>query len=98
MGVGPVRIPVIATRILYAPRRLVMPEVDEAELTSDPFAVPSIADVPAAGTRIEPGEPVMTVFATGSDTSACRERLNQIERTWHERLGFIAGDDMMDTT
>ncbi len=98
VGVGPGWIRVIAKRILYAARGQVMPEVGAAELTSDPFTVPSIADVPAAGTRIEPGEPVMTVFATGSDTSACLERLNQVERTWHERLGFLAGDVMMDTS
>jgi uncharacterized protein len=92
-GVAPDRAPVIAKRILYAPRRLVMPEVGEAEAASDPRAVPSIADVPAAGTRIEQGEPVMTLFATGVDTADCRARLHRIERSWLDRLGFITDDD-----
>jgi predicted ATP-grasp superfamily ATP-dependent carboligase len=95
--IGPPRAPVIAKRILYAPRRLVMPEVGQAELASDPFVVPSIADVPAPGTRVELGEPVMTLFATGADPAACRARLKRIERSWLQRLGFVAGAETADT-
>ena len=55
----------IAERILYATRRLVVPEIAvDAEENDDRFAVPSIADVPQPGTCLEPGEPAMTLFAT----------------------------------
>ncbi|MGP0065418.1 MAG: ATP-grasp domain-containing protein [Isosphaeraceae bacterium] len=91
--IGNARAPVIAKRILYARRRLVMPDVGEAEFASNPFTVPSIADVPAAGSVIERGEPVMTVFATGPDAIACCAGMMRIERCWLYRLDGIGDDD-----
>ena len=93
------RVPVIAKRILYATRRLVVPEVAvDADATGTRFAVPSIADVPQPGTCLEPGEPAMTVFATAADPSACRARLARLERSWMRRLGFLVGDRRANAT
>ena len=41
------RAPVIAKRILYAERSLVVPDIRVDDRGSEPFAVPMIADVPA---------------------------------------------------
>ena len=78
----------IAKCVIYAPRRLVMPEGIHLDGAGDLFAVPSIADVPSAGTIVEPGEPIMTVFASGEDLANCQSQLIQHERYWSERLGL----------
>jgi predicted ATP-grasp superfamily ATP-dependent carboligase len=87
---------VVAKRVLYAPRRLVMPEGINLDRLGDFFAVPTIADVPRAETIVEPGEPVMTVFATGTDMAICRARLIQRERGWNQRLGLVPRQDRVD--
>ena len=79
---------VIAKGVIYAPRRLVVPEGIDPDGLGDLFAVPSIADVPYPGTIVEPGEPVMTVFASGEDLATCQSRLIQHERYWIQRLGL----------
>jgi uncharacterized protein len=80
------RAPVIAKRILYAERPLVVPEIRVDDRGCDPFELPTIADVPGAGTRVEPGEPIMTLFATGVDEATCCEELERQERSWMRRL------------
>jgi predicted ATP-grasp superfamily ATP-dependent carboligase len=81
----------IAKLILHAPHRVVVPEIvaDETE-TDDLYGVRSIADIPWPGTCFEPGEPVMTVLASGENLAICRSRLMRLERMWVERLGFVA--------
>jgi predicted ATP-grasp superfamily ATP-dependent carboligase len=79
----------IARRVIYAPRRLVMPEGVGPGGLGDLFAVPTIADVPGPGTIVEAGEPVMTVFAGGADAAICHARLVRRERYWAQRLGFV---------
>lgn len=44
------------------------------------------ADVPAAGERIERGHPILTVFASGADASACLGSLREIARGLDRRL------------
>ena len=86
---GTTRDLIIAKRILYATRRIIMPSLQEAQPARGTFDVPRIADITVPGTCIEPGEPVMTLFATGPDLDTCLERSREIEQTWMERLGFI---------
>ena len=74
--------------MIYAPRRLHFPEGITLDGIEDRFAVPSIADVPNAGTIIEANEPVMTVFASGEDFAICEARMIQKERYWIQRLGI----------
>jgi predicted ATP-grasp superfamily ATP-dependent carboligase len=82
--------PVLAKEILYAPGRLVVPEIPlGADLVVDWFDVPTIADIPWPATRFQRGEPVMTVFAAGPDQATCRARLTRLTRAWKLRLGFI---------
>jgi predicted ATP-grasp superfamily ATP-dependent carboligase len=78
---------VVGKLILYAPRTLVVPEItaDEEE-SNDLFAIRSIADIPWPGTTIDPGDPVMTVLASGDNPAACRSRLFMLERKWMRRL------------
>ncbi len=78
--------PVIAKRILYAERPLVVPEIRVGDRGVDRFEVPAIADVPTAGIRVETGEPIMTLFATGGNEASCCEELERRERSWMRRL------------
>ena len=83
----------IAKWILYAPRRLVAPEIVPEENESDDlFAVRSIADIPWPGTCFNPGEPVMTLMAAGADLAECRSRMIRLEQVWTKRLGIVGGE------
>jgi uncharacterized protein len=84
---------VIAKWILHAPRPLVAPEIVLEENESDNlFGVRSIADVPWPGTCFKPGEPVMTLMATGANLAECRSRMIRHEQLWTDRLGLV-GDE-----
>jgi predicted ATP-grasp superfamily ATP-dependent carboligase len=84
---------VIAKEILYAPRRVTVPELrtDDGE-SDDPFSRRSIADLPWPGTCFNAGEPVMTILAAGADVATCRGRLARLRRIWRQRLGFLRAD------
>ncbi len=86
----------IAKQVIYASRRVVMPEGVNLDGHGDLFDVPMIADVPSPGTIVEPEEPVMTVFATGTSPAKCRAQLIQRERDWKQRLGLIGCQDRDD--
>jgi uncharacterized protein len=78
---------VIAKSIVYAPRRLVVPDIIPVENELDDlFAVRSIADVPWPGTCFNRGEPVMTLLAAGSDLAECRSCMIRLEQLWTKRL------------
>jgi uncharacterized protein len=88
---------VIAKWILHAPRRLIAPEIVLEENESvDLFSVPSIADIPWAGTCFSPGEPVITLMAEGANMAECQSRLIRLEQLWAERLGIVGGERNMD--
>jgi predicted ATP-grasp superfamily ATP-dependent carboligase len=78
---------VVGKSILYAGRTLVAPELPVPVFTPhDPFAIPEVADIPRPGTRIEEGQPVMTVLASGADLASCEGRLRIVEESWRIRL------------
>jgi predicted ATP-grasp superfamily ATP-dependent carboligase len=83
---------VVGKLILHARKPLVAPEIipDENE-TADPFAIPAMADIPEPGSRFDPGEPVLTLFARAGSFSRCREQLIRLERTWRRRLEAAPG-------
>jgi len=83
---------VVAKLILHATRTLVVPEIAAGHDDShDLFAVRSIVDVPWPGTSFEPGDPVMTLLASGENPAACRSRLIELERKWMRQLGQGGG-------
>jgi len=65
--------------VYYAPRRLTVPACAAfdaaAEQCLDPAAVPAYADLPAAGSVIEAGHPVVTLLARGPTAGACEDAL-----------------------
>jgi predicted ATP-grasp superfamily ATP-dependent carboligase len=78
---------IVGKRILYASRRIVTPPIAvPARSADDPFAVPSIADVPWPGTVIKALEPLLTVFAAAETAKLCASRLDQLESDWMCRL------------
>ncbi|MDG3003917.1 ATP-grasp domain-containing protein [Paludisphaera mucosa] len=90
LGQGPSLLrptPAFGKRVIYASRRLEFPNVGPPPRGDDDrFQVPVIADLPAPGTVIEAGEPIMTVFATAATSEQCIARLDRRERAWLERL------------
>jgi predicted ATP-grasp superfamily ATP-dependent carboligase len=48
--------------------------------------MPACADVPAAGTRIEPGRPILTFFTRADSPSACADALRQTAADLDRRL------------
>jgi len=87
---------VVAKLILHAARTLVVPEIATGEpVSTDLFAIRSIADVPWPGTCFDPGDPVMTLFASGENPAACRSRLIALERKWIRQLETGGGARML---
>jgi predicted ATP-grasp superfamily ATP-dependent carboligase len=52
----------------------------------DPWAIPPFADIPAVGTVIPRGKPILTFFATARAVEECEERLRQIACNLDRRL------------
>jgi predicted ATP-grasp superfamily ATP-dependent carboligase len=78
---------IVGKSIVYASRSLVAPEIPVSCFRfGDPFAIPEVADVPRPGTRIEAGEPILTVFASARDVTSCQARLRPLEELWRRRL------------
>jgi predicted ATP-grasp superfamily ATP-dependent carboligase len=69
----------VGKAIYYAPNDLTFPRSGpwyaDLEGEFDPWRLPGFADIPAAGSRIEAGSPVLTFFATGSAPLEVRARL-----------------------
>jgi predicted ATP-grasp superfamily ATP-dependent carboligase len=79
---------VAAKWIVYARRPMVVPPGDWPD---DPAG--TVADIPAPGTRIGPGEPVMTLLAVEAHPRACRSRLRRLRREWATRLARLTIGD-----
>lgn len=80
--------PVVGKRVVYARHPVRFPKVEVPRWSADaPFATPPIADVPREGTRIGPGEPILTVLVTAETPEECLARLDAQERGWLDRLG-----------
>jgi predicted ATP-grasp superfamily ATP-dependent carboligase len=63
---------VVGKAILYAPRRVVVPEHDRIEFEHDAAIV---ADIPAAGEVIQPGWPILTALTEAASHEECRASL-----------------------
>jgi predicted ATP-grasp superfamily ATP-dependent carboligase len=78
---------IVGKCILYAGRTVELGEISwTPAIGEDRFAIGEIADIPHAGTRFEPGDPVLSVFAEGTDAADCDSRLFDLEREWRGRL------------
>lgn len=78
--------PVLGKLILYAATPVVTPEMSRFLQHRSPWTVPYVADVPAAGTVIQPGQPICTVFASGLTSTECRVKLWRRAAWWRARL------------
>jgi len=82
---GGAGLPVAAKAILFAGRECAWPEIDRDSLP-ELGRFPEIADIPDVGTRFRPGQPVVTVFASGGTIEGCRRALGDRLRGWRRRL------------
>ncbi len=81
----------IGKAILFAPTDLVFPQegpwlTDVTVAGADPWRLPTFADIPAPGTRISRGQPILTFFTEGADEAACLARLQATARDLDRRL------------
>lgn len=74
---------VVAKRILWADRPAVVPEAWPRSVAD---ASPTVADIPAPGTILRPGDPVLTVFARGRSPRAAWLRLRARAARWRRRI------------
>jgi predicted ATP-grasp superfamily ATP-dependent carboligase len=69
----------VGQAVYFAPHAIPFPESGswDADLAGvfDPWRLPAFADIPASGAILEAGHPVITLFASGSSTRECRDRL-----------------------
>lgn len=72
---GPHR--VVGKAVYYAPHRITFPAAGpwDGGGPFDPWRLPAFADIPAPGSTIEPGWPVLTLLEAGSTPAAVRARL-----------------------
>ncbi len=74
----------VAKAIYFAPKLIRFPSegpwdsVFQGEF--DPWKIPMYADIPAPGSIIEPGQPVMTIFAEEPDAASCERSLHEIAK------------------
>ena len=72
---------VVGKAVYYAPYALRFPEVAAIEraieVAADPWALPEYADIPAVGSVIDAGRPVLSFFERAVDVEACREALKR---------------------
>jgi predicted ATP-grasp superfamily ATP-dependent carboligase len=71
----------IGKAILFARATLHFPEQGPwraAHAIADRWAIPPFADIPAAGTTILRGKPILSFFTTGRSIDECESRLRQI--------------------
>lgn len=66
---------IIVKQILYAKTSLIVPDLRHWVDNEDPWRVPCLADIPVPGIVIEPGWPICTVLAAGSDRAAAETAL-----------------------
>lgn len=80
---------VVGKLTLRADGPIVVPEALSRRGRYVGWAVPRLADVPRAGTRIEAGQPVMTLMGRGPDAGSCLRSLRRREARWRARLRRI---------
>jgi predicted ATP-grasp superfamily ATP-dependent carboligase len=66
---------VLGKLFVYARDPVLAPDFARFLQPRSAWTVPYLADIPAAGTRFGPGQPVCTVFASADDPDACRKKL-----------------------
>ena len=77
----------IGKAVLFASRPLVVTEDLSPYTATTPFEVPAAADLPAPGTEIAAGQPVLTVYARGMTEKECARNLRSAAAGFERRLG-----------
>ncbi len=78
--------PVLAKLILYAGNSLVAPAFSESADSRSEWELPTIADVPVPGTRIDAKWPICSVMATGATRETCMQSLGQRAKNVRDQL------------
>jgi predicted ATP-grasp superfamily ATP-dependent carboligase len=85
-----IRSPMVGKAILFAERDFRFPDDGPwMEVLRAPQPIeqlPAFADIPAAGSWIEDGQPVLTMFTQANTVEQCREQLRMIAQDLQKRL------------
>lgn len=82
----------LSKRILYADRETVWPDalpgdwLSAGPNRSDPWRLPFLTDIPAAGTPFRRGDPICTIWASGPTPESCRTQLQTRTQSLLESL------------
>jgi len=76
----------VAKQILYAPRRLIVGDLSRFARSSNPWVIPTIADVPLPGSVVEAEWPICTVFGAGPNFDEMRQQLRERVNSIHSLL------------
>jgi predicted ATP-grasp superfamily ATP-dependent carboligase len=83
---------IVGKQIVFAPAACQFPDNEPPrQLAASPFNLPELGDIPDPGTRFDPGDPVLTVFAAADHPDECLSALERRANAWTERLGREAG-------
>lgn len=72
---------VVAKQILYAQDRLTVGDLSRFVRSSNPWQIPTIADIPLPGSVVEAGWPICTVFGAGANTDQVRHQMDERMRS-----------------
>lgn len=92
MKLPPLDSPVLGKAVLYSRRPIVVRQELVENNGFDVSSFAPLADVPAAGTAIEQGHPILTIFATGRDIEDCRAALRTKAREIEQQLAIPADE------
>ena len=84
----PTHPPAVGKAILFArqPLTISRPTSDHLLSVAGPFDHPHLADIPAPETHIQPGEPILTLLADGTDLAAVETQLRLQASRWEAEL------------
>lgn len=90
----------VAKEIVFAPGQVIFPvdALGAARHDLATYEVPALADIPDPGAHFRAGEPVLTVFASGSTPDETLKRLAAARRHWEAQLRPVGGQDDVAVT
>ena len=71
--------------VLYSPQAFTL-NTDLTTEKSDPMKFPSLADLPSQGEKFEAGDPICSIYATGTTTQDCENNLKSRLQAMRQQL------------
>lgn len=83
---------VLGKLVVYARKPSGFPKIEHITSRNvDTSNMPRCADIPPAGERFAPGDPVLTLLGRGETAKVCQESLDRRADRWRRRIGRVDG-------